>query len=59
MNIYLQRKIFLKLENEINDLNNVLYSFKEVHTSLVDEHFNVSNTLVEKVERVKFVTCQL
>lgn len=46
-----------KLEKEINDLNSTLGSLKQAQTSMVDEHFNVYDTSVEKVEKVKRVTC--
>lgn len=54
--IYLQKEIILKLEKKINDLNRALYSLKEAHKSLVTEFFNVSDTLVEKLEKVECPT---
>lgn len=47
--ISLQRKLISKLEKEINGLNSALYTLKEEHASLIDEHFNVYDTLVERI----------
>lgn len=55
--ISLPNKVILKHKKEISNLNSALYSLREVPTSLVDEHFNVFNTLVEKEEEVECVTC--
>lgn len=57
--ISLQRKIILKLENEINDLNNTLDSLKEEHTYLVSEQFNVFDALAEKVVKIDCDTCSI
>lgn len=40
------QKMILKLDEEINNLNRALETLKEVHTSLVDERYNVLDTLV-------------
>lgn len=47
--------MILKIEKEINNINNTLDSLKEVHTSLVDGRFNFFGTLVEKIEKVECV----
>lgn len=44
--IYLQKEIILNLEEEIKHLNRALESLKEEHTSLMNEHCNVSDILV-------------
>lgn len=49
--------MILKLEEAINNLNRALETLKEAHTSLVDECYNVSDTLVEKMEIVECVAC--
>lgn len=48
--------MILKLEKEIHDLNSALDSLKEAQTSQVEEHFNVSDTSVEKIEKVECIT---
>lgn len=53
---FLQKKMILKLEKENNYLFSALDSLKETHTSLVDERFNVYDTLIEKVEKVVCAT---
>lgn len=47
------------MKNEINNLNSALDSLKETHTSLVDECFNIYDTLVEKIEKVECVICPI
>lgn len=49
--------MILKIEKKINNLNHALDSLKETHTYIVDEHYNISDTLVEKVAKVEYVTC--
>lgn len=51
--------MILKLEEAINNLNRALETLKEAHTSLVDECYNVSDTLVEKMEIVECVECPI
>lgn len=57
--ISLQIKLISKLENKINDLNNALDSLKEEHASLVDGSFNNSNTLVENIVKIYYITYQI
>lgn len=49
--------MILKLEEEINDFNHAWEALKETHTSLIDERYNVSDTLLEKMEIVECVEC--
>lgn len=51
--------MILKLEEEINNLNCALETLKEAHTSLIDEHYDVLDTLVEKMEIVECVKCPI
>lgn len=51
--------MILKLEDEINNLNRALDTLKEAHTSLVDEHYHVLDTLIEKMEIVEYVKCPI
>lgn len=44
--VSLQKQLIVELEKEITYLRRALDSLKEVHTSLVDKHYNVSDTLV-------------
>ncbi|XP_050909787.1 uncharacterized protein LOC127123628 [Lathyrus oleraceus] len=55
----LQKEMILKLEEEISHINHALESLKKAYTSLMDEHCNVSNTLVEKMEVVECVKCPI
>lgn len=48
-----------KLKEEINNINYTLESLKEAHISLMDEHCNVSDTLVKKIEVVECVECPI
>lgn len=43
--ISLQKKMIENPKKEINNLNYALDSSKEVITSLVDEHFNIFDTI--------------
>ena len=56
--ISLQKEMILKLEEEINHLNCDLESLKEAYTSLMNEHCNVLDALVEKTERVDVLSVQ-
>lgn len=55
--ISFQKEVILKLKEEINHINRALESLKEAHTSIIDKRYNVSDTLVERIEKVKYVTC--
>lgn len=55
--IYLKKEMILKFEVEINNLNRDLDTLKEAHTSLIDELYNVLDTLVERIEKVGYVAC--
>lgn len=53
----LQKEMHLKLEKKINSLKCTLDSLKKEHISLVCECYNVSDTLVDMVAKVKCVAC--
>lgn len=50
-------KALRKFEEDTNHLNCALESIKETHTSLMNEHYNVLDTLVEKMEIVECFEC--
>lgn len=50
--ISLRRKHISKFKKDINDLNSSLDSLKEEYSSLIDDRFSISNTLVENIDYV-------
>lgn len=48
-----------KLEGKISNLNSILESLKEEHTSLVNENLCISSTIEEKVDIVGCGNCPI
>lgn len=51
--------MILKLEEETSDLNSTFDFHMETYTSPFDECLYVSDTLVDEVVKVKYVTCPI